>query len=113
MPNMERLPRQRAREGLFNDKTIGGLLLLVGLLNAIFGFLVTLGDCVRYSGVDLRCKVVAVRAMRMGLDPYAYEWREGMPPELLDPLRRHPGPTRATYPPTLLVMYSPLAGLPY
>ena len=36
-----------------------------------------------------------------------------MPPELLDPGRRHPGPSRTTYPPTLLMLYVPMAGLPY
>jgi hypothetical protein len=104
---------ERSGERLFNDKTISGFLLLVGVFNAIPAFLVTLGDYLRYPGADLRCRVVAARAMLRGLDPYTYEWREGMPLELLDPLRRHPGPSRATYPPTLLMLYAPLAGLPY
>jgi hypothetical protein len=105
--------RKRIPESLFNDRTISGLVLIVGLVNAIPAFLVTLSDSFRYPGVDLRCRVVAARALKEGLDPYAYEWREGMPLELLDPLKRHPGPSRATYPPTLLLLYTPLAGLPY
>jgi hypothetical protein len=104
---------ERAEERLFNDKTISGFLLLVGLFNAIPAFLVTLRDSLHYPGVDLRCKVVAARAMLRGLDPYIFEWREGMPLELLDATRRHPGPSRANYPPTLLMLYAPLAGLPY
>jgi hypothetical protein len=113
MPSAAPLHRGRKREPLFNDKTIGGLLLLVGLLNGFPAFLVTVRDCFRYPGVDLRCRVVAARALRMGLDPYLYEWRPGMPEELLDPGRRHPGPSRATYPPTLLMLYVPFSMFPY
>ena len=89
------------------------LILLAGFLNAAPAFLTSLKDSLEYSGVDLRCKVVAARAMLAGLDPYAYEWKPGMSGRLLDPMRRHPGPSRATYPPTLLLMYAPLAELPY
>ncbi len=113
MPGLERPPRERFRKSLFDDKTIPGLILLVGLLNSLIAFLVTLRDCVQYPGVDLRSRVVAARALRMGLDPYLHEWRAGMSEELLDPGRRHPGPSRATYPPTLLMLYVPFAGLPY
>jgi hypothetical protein len=105
--------KQAGSKPLFNDKTIGGLLLLTGLLTALAAFLVTVRDCFRYPGVDLRPRVVAARAIRMGIDPYRSQWRAGMTEQMLDPGRRHPGPSRATYPPTLLTLYVPLAGLPY
>ena len=113
MPSLDPPSRERIRKPLFHDKTIAGLLLLVGLLSSLLAFLVTVRDGFQYPGVDLRCRVVAARAIRMGLDPYQYEWREGMSEQLFDPGRRHPGPSRATYPPTLLMLYVPLSGLPY
>ncbi len=113
MPGLDPPPRERIRKPLFHEKTIAGLLLLVGLFSSLLAFLVSARDCFQYPGVDLRCRVVAARAIRMGLDPYQYEWREGMSEQLLDPTRRHPGPSRATYPPTLLMLYVPLSGFPY
>ena len=102
-----------SRKPLFHDKTIGELLLLVSLVSSLLAFLVTVRNGFQYSGVDLRGRVVAARAIRMGLDPYQYEWREWMSKLLLDPGRRHPGPSRATDPPTLLMLCVPLSGFPY
>jgi hypothetical protein len=88
------------------------VLLTVGVF-VLWFFMATRKDAWEYNGVDLRPKVLGARAMLAGLNPYDYDWRPGMSERLLDPWRRHPGVTRTTYPPTLLLFYAPLANVDY
>lgn len=87
--------------------------LLAGAVSAAVAVGITFRDQSRGCGTDLRHKVVGARAMLAGLDPYAFEWRPGMPLTLLDPRRRQPGPSMATYTPPTLAFYAPLAWVPY
>lgn len=87
--------------------------LLVSVASAIVAVVISFGDQSRGCGTDLRHKVVGARAILAGLDPYRFEWQPGMPETLLDPRRRLPGPSMATYPPTTLAFYVPLAWIPY
>lgn len=75
----------------------------------------SLTDAAVFSGVDLRDKVVAGRAWLLGLDPYRFAWTADMPhaDELLDASRRVPGPSRSTYVPTVIALYSLTSPLPY
>jgi hypothetical protein len=107
------VPPERRRLGLHALRPVLRFVLLACIIQACFAFLISLGDCLRYPGVDLRCRVTAARAYLAGLDPYTYEWVPGMPEDLLDPLKRHPGPGRFTNPPTLLALHVPFARLPY
>jgi hypothetical protein len=79
----------------------------------VWFFVATCKDAENFHGVDLRPKVLGARAMLAGLNPYNYVWKPGMSERLLDPWRRHPGPTRTTYPPPLLLFYAPLANVAY
>lgn len=73
----------------------------------------TARDATRYAGLDLRCKTTGARAILRGLNPYNFPWKPGDAPELCDPWRRIPGPTRTTYPPPLELLYVPLANVAY
>ncbi len=54
---------------------------------------------------DLRSRVVAVRLLNDGIDPYFFKWTTGVPEEYLDP-RDFPSRSvsRVTVPPTVLVL---------
>ena len=89
-----------------------GLALAAGLAALLAALWISVGDLTATGGIDLRARVVGARALVAGLDPYvAGPTLPG--PELLDPRGRYPGPSRATYPPTLLALYALPAGLPY
>src|SRR5690348_8467334 len=71
-------------------------------------------DVMTYSGTDIRNRVVGARVLLRGLDPYTYQWRPGVPEELLDPMFDPRTPLhRLTAPPTALCMYAAVAGLSY
>ncbi|AGA27580.1 glycosyltransferase family 87 protein [Singulisphaera acidiphila] len=88
-------------------------LVILGSLMSLAAFVQSMTDLREFAGVDLRCKVVGARAIRAKLDPYTFDWFAHPTPELLDPLRPHPGPSRATYTPSLLLCYALPSGLPY
>ena len=88
------------------------IILISLLVTSLLSFVVSLRDTEQYAGVDLRNKVVGARYLLAGLDPYAIEWS---PPSawFVDPLRRYPGLSRTTVTPLVLMVYCPLAWLPY
>jgi hypothetical protein len=92
---------------------LGSALLAAGLLALFAAFLQSALDIQQYGGIDLRPKVVGARCLWTGRDPYTYEWQPGEPDIFLDPVKRSPGLSRVTVPPTLLLFYSPVAWLPY
>ena len=88
-------------------------IILISLLAiSLLSFVVSLRDIKQYGGNDLRNKVVGARYLLAGLDPYAIEWS---PPSewFVDPLRRYPGLSPTTVTPLVLMVYCPLAWLPY
>jgi len=79
----------------------------------VWFFAATSRDVADFHGVDLRPKVLGARAMLEGKNPYTYEWTPGASDRFLDPMRRHPGPSRTSIPPTLLLLYAPVAEADY
>jgi hypothetical protein len=79
----------------------------------VWFFAATSRDVSDFHGIDLRPKVLGARAMVEGKNPYTYEWTPGASDRFLDPVRRHPGPPRTSIPPTLLLLYAPLAEADY
>ena len=70
-------------------------------------------DVWRYPGEDLRPKVVAVRAILRGLNPYAYEVGPETPEQLIDytrPWARMAGSHKS---PAILLLYAPTSSLPW
>jgi hypothetical protein len=63
-------------------------------------------------GDDLRNRVVGARVMLTGEDPYTFAWQPGMSEELLDPVY-DPHAHRLTISPPTLLLYAPLAPLPW
>ena len=64
--------------------------------------------------VDLRNRIVGIRVLESGIDPYHYKWHAGQPLEYCDPGDK-PNRTvsRTTVTPALLLLHLPLAMLPY
>jgi hypothetical protein len=62
---------------------------------------------------DLRSRVVGARALLVGLDPYFYVWKPGMPERLADCYVLPATMNRAMNPPSVLWFYTFFAGLPF
>jgi hypothetical protein len=90
------------------ERTLLRVALSVGLVVAVW----TWGDAVHRPGDDLRNRVVGARVMLLGKDPYAFFWQPDMPEELLDPVH-DPDAHRLTISPPTLLLYAPLAPLPF
>lgn len=86
-------------------------LALIGVTLAAFAD--TVGDLHEYPGVDLRARVVGVRAMLLGLDPYFIPASSDQIQTLQDPVRYAAICSRCTYTPALLYLYAPFAKLSY
>lgn len=83
------------------------------LFLSLFSFLISMGDVIKYGGVDLRNKVVGAREFWIGIDPYKSQSKPPTNDWLLDPARRYPGPSNATVTPPVLMFYGVIAWLPY
>ena len=83
------------------------------LLISVFNFFMSMNDSFQYGGVDLRNKVVGSRYFWQGINPYSIVLNPPTDDRLLDPIRRYPGPSRATVAPLVLAFYGILAWLPY
>ncbi|MBI1830778.1 MAG: DUF2029 domain-containing protein [Planctomycetes bacterium] len=88
------------------------MLLRVALGIALVLVIWTYQDNRIFSGDDLRNRVVGARVMLAGYDPYTFAWEPGMPEEWLDPVHE-PKAHRLTISPPALLLYAPLAPLPY
>lgn len=98
-----RFPRVRGTLPLFGIRSFACVAAGLCLLNVIR----TSQDIQNYGGTDLRARVVGARALVRGMNPYTLRESENSDPALRDPDRR--GLNRCTYPPTLLLAYSPLS----
>lgn len=88
------------------------LLLRVAFVIALFVFAWTSHDNLTHPGDDLRNRVVGARVMLAGRDPYTYAWQPGDPEQWLDPVH-DPHAHRLTVSPPTLLLYAPLAPLPW
>lgn len=68
-------------------------------------------DVREYGGTDLRVRITGARALMRGINPYTIEDTPDLDPALRDPDQH--GLSRCTYPPTLLLFYSPMCSMPY
>lgn len=68
-------------------------------------------DLSEYGATDLRARVVGARALLSGIDPYTLQNHSDMDPRLWDPDQI--AISRCTYPPSLLLVYLPLANLDF
>ena len=90
------------------------LLFITTAFLAAIGFIVDVKATFVSGGIDLRNRIVGARLMQAGLDPYHFKWSARDPEIWLDPLDKPESPvTRTTVPPTVLVVLSPIARLPY
>lgn len=101
----------------FNKKTgneILNTLLLFAVIIALLGFIWDIRNTISFGGVDLRNRVVAARLLIEGIDPYYFKWKQGMSELFLDPGVNPSWPvSRATIPPTVLLLHTSIAKLSY
>ena len=99
---------------LNESSKIVNLLFIAALVITIISFLIDLKNTLTYPGTDLRNRVVGARLMLEGIDPYFFKWQPGLSERFYDPLDV---PTallsKLSVPPTVLVIHSLFAGLPY
>jgi hypothetical protein len=89
------------------------ILLYLGLGMTGVNLVNSVTDVYRFSGTDLRIRIVGVRAMLQGIDPYKLDYSPKLPATLQDPDQYAQGVSRCPYPPSLLLFYAPLAPFPY
>jgi hypothetical protein len=91
--------------------TIG--VVIVGLA-LLVSFGVDFNRTMQNGAVDFRNRITGARLLEHGIDPYHYIWHAGDPAEFCD-IRNNPNLTvsKTTVTPTMLVVYAPLAALPY
>ena len=87
------------------------LLLVLSVVACGINVANTIRDVDQYGGTDLRIRVVGARALTRGLNPYTLSQSADTDPLLRDP--DHVQLSRCTYPPTLLLFYSPFSELSY
>ena len=99
---------------LFQNKKVLTLLAIAAAVITIVGFFIDLRNTLNYPGTDLRNRVVGARLALDGIDPYFFKWRPGLSEQFYDPLDI---PTelisKLSVPPTILVLHSLFAKLPY
>lgn len=90
------------------------ILLLSAIAITIVAFVVDLKSTLTYPGTDLRNRVVGARLMLEGIDPYFFKWYPGLPDLFYDPLDVPDEVlSKLSVPPTVLVLHSIIAKLPY
>lgn len=89
------------------------LLLCCAILVAASCFVVDFHNTLAYGGIDLRNRVVGARVLATGRDPYFFKWHTGLPQAWLDPLDDAFPATRVTVTPTVLLLHTFMAPLPY
>jgi len=98
----------------FNQASIVNVFLFLGVISALAGFIIDLRNTVAYGGIDFRDRVVGARLIKENKDPYFFKWREGMPDTILQPFENPSNLyTRATFPPTVLLLNLPLSNFSY
>jgi hypothetical protein len=90
---------------------LGAVLLVLGL---VASFALDYSQTTKDGAVDFRNRITGVRLLERGLDPYHHLWHAGDPEEFCD-TRNNPRMTvtKTTVSPPMLVLYAPLAALPY
>jgi Glycosyltransferase family 87 len=91
--------------------TAGWIAVILALL---ISFLIDLRNVAAGGSVDFRNRITGVRLLEHGIDPYRFIWHEGDSPLYAD-LRNNPNlpVSKTTVSPALLLVYAPLATLPY
>ena len=90
------------------------IILPIAILASLIGLFRDFNNTIFYGGVDLRSNVIGGRLLIEGIDPYYYIWSEGDPDLFLHPNANPNIPVgHVTVTPTVLVVYSLFAKLPY
>ena len=88
--------------------------IIFAIFISILGFISDLANTFEFGGIDLRNRVVGARLLMNGLDPYFFKWNENMSELFLDPNDSPYSPvSKVTVPPTVLIVHSALAKIPY
>src|ERR1700722_14128683 len=91
---------------------------ILGVVLLVLALVVSLGidfsQTLRSGAGDFRNRITGARLLEHGIDPYHYIWHPGDPAEFCD-TRNNPRMTvsKTTVSPAMLVLYAPLAALPY
>jgi len=72
-------------------------------------------NTLKYGALDLRNRVVGVRVLLDGEDPYFFKWEQETPEEIVDARDFYSNfpMSRLTVPPTILMLHAPFAGVTY
>lgn len=89
-------------------------LIIFALVLIVLALATDIKNAIKYGAVDLRSRVVGARVLNEDMNPYFFQWQSGMPDTLIDP-RDKPGSklSRATVPPTVLLLHSTIANVSY
>ncbi|MEA2095910.1 MAG: glycosyltransferase family 87 protein [Candidatus Cloacimonadota bacterium] len=90
-------------------------LLIYSILMSAIGISLDTVNTLKYGAVDLRNRVVGTRVLLDGEDPYFFKWNQDTPEEIVDARDFYPNfpMSRLTVPPTVLLLHSPFASIPY
>jgi Glycosyltransferase family 87 len=90
------------------------IILIVAIVLNLLVFLKDVRNTTKSGLIDLRNRVVAARVLIRGEDPYYFKWKPGMDERLIDPHDKpHVPVTRATIPPTVILLHTILGDIPY
>ena len=72
-------------------------------------------NTLKYGALDFRNRVVGVRVLLDGEDPYFFKWEKNTPEEFVDARDFYSNfpMSRLTVPPTVLLLHFPFASIPY
>jgi len=88
--------------------------LIFGIFISALGFLTDFDNTIKFAGNDLRTRVVGARLLINQFDPYFFKWNEDISDVYLDPGDSPYSPvSRVTVTPTVLIIHSIAAKLPY
>ncbi|WP_157867394.1 glycosyltransferase 87 family protein [Gloeothece citriformis] len=94
-------------------KFVKFLLITAGVIT-FFAFLIDLKNTLTYWGSDLRNRIVGARLLIEGMNPYFFQWHQGISEKLLDPQDSLKSiTTRVSVTPTVLTIHSMIAGLSF
>lgn len=97
-----------------SEDKLNRLFIILGITLALNSLLLSYLTITKRGSYDLRNRVVGTRLLLAKEDPYFFGWKPDMPEEWVDPLVNPSDPVnRVTVPPTVLVLHSLMAHLPF
>lgn len=99
---------------ILKDQSIYNHIIIIAIFLAFLSFLTDFENTIKFGGKDLRTRVVGSRLVADQFDPYFFKWNENISDFYLDPGDSPYSPvSRVTVTPTVLMLHSIIAKIPY